>query len=378
MDMTPAETVPDAEVPNSLVWQSASGCKFDSEDDILNSIPADKSHIARDLRWLLKQCNAPLKHNNEGYHTVRLENRIVQARIPAHNCQARPTVITGHLSNSVTGNPGNSKEYAIFSLFAQYYLDFKAIVKTDDKIALQLWGGYPIRWRDTWTPSDCPDTEYLYEGVDRGVLVIDTFTAYICGFSHETCMLTDSYNMEYNAESGLPTAISFRVNTGDLTDEQYASYRKNMRIHATNGFTAALASFERGQEILQENKDRTEESFMKNLFDDLRTAQQKMGMQLKQEYAKMVAEKKKMSGVESVEITEIQCDKEDASMECDEPRIVEITEIECGKEDTSMECDEPRIVKMTEIECGKEDIPMECDVPQNVKIGGGSMTLDVD
>jgi hypothetical protein len=324
MDMKPAETVPDAQVPNNLLWKSASGSKFDSEDDIFNSIPADKSHITRDLRWLLKQCNAPLKRTEDGFHTVRLENRIVQARIPSHNCQARPTLVTGHLSNSVTGNPGNSKEYAIFSLFAQYYLDFKAIVKTDDKIALQLWGGYPIRWRDTWKPSHCPDTEYLYEGVDRGALVVDSFTAYICGLSPETCMLTDSYEMEYNAESGLPTAISFRVKTGDLTDEQYAIYRRNMRIHATNGFTAALASFERGQEILQENKDRAEEGFMKNLFDDLRTAQQKMTMQLKQEYAKMVAEKEKMRELENVNITEMECDKEDASMECDEPRIEEI------------------------------------------------------
>ena len=53
----------------------------------------------------------------------------------------------------------------------------------------------------------------------------------------------------------LTFSMTFRMCTASLSDEQYANYRESIRVHATNGFTAAQASFEQGEKLQQQKVD---------------------------------------------------------------------------------------------------------------------------
>ena len=243
------DVVSDADVPQDLTWKSFNGPAAHIDPESYANIKADTSSVLDVLNVLLEECLPPVQRSADGYHIVKLHNRIAREKLSSHKCLPRPTVLVGDCGDCKTGRPSARKEYAIFSLFARYYLDLKAIIQVGQKVQPQMWNGYPILWKDNWKPPFAPGSEYMFEGVDRETIVVDCFTAFICGFSLETYVIIDKREMEYDAQSGLPIAISFRMCTASLSDEQYANYRESIRVHATNGFTAAQASFEQGEEV---------------------------------------------------------------------------------------------------------------------------------
>lgn len=254
------ESVNPEDEPEGLVWQQLGGPPDDTSDTSeggsrsktfdndawRDNVFADPKAQKRTARTMLRRCNIPEKRTAEGSHTITFKNTITRVTEKDDGCDARPTVLA------------KDGEFPIFSIFTKYYMDFKAIKTMDLDNEVALWRAYPVRWKDTWTPPQDERLETLHKGTSREFIVVDQFTAHICGFSDATWMLVmpDTYKPEFDMASGLLDSLTFTITTKYMDDDTYAGFRSALRTYITNGLTASVSAADRRREVYDEAKNK--------------------------------------------------------------------------------------------------------------------------